>query len=342
MSLGVQHELMPRMTMEVTYNRNWQGNRILQDQICVTVCTVTTNGVTSPYIPNGCDLYSTTPGGTNDSHQCVSDLLAYNSPFYEFYSVEAPDDPRLPGGGNYAVTGIPVANQTLTGSTSVTVNTLDIENRIKRWNSAVDVNVTMRARGGVRINGGTSTSFSENNSCNALVDNPPSVTVREGQMSCEGARPVQTNVRGQATYTIPWVDVLFSSSFSYRPGTRLSATYTTDKRNVVWGPFSQDVDASNPTIIAGQTVSTNLLNNNHYGEGIRLVDIRLAKNIRFGRRRVNIGADVYNAFNSDAATQYCTTFPSCGTAGTSGFQEWKTVTQITTPRYARFQVQFDF
>ena len=49
----------------------------------------------------------------------------------------------------------------------------------------------------------------------------------------------------------------------------------------------------------------------------------------------------YNAFNSDAATSYCTTYPRCG-ATTANPINWGTVNGITSPRYGRFQVQFDF
>jgi len=96
-------------------------------------------------------------------------------------------------------------------------------------------------------------------------------------------------------------------------------------------------------------VAQNLISNDTFGEGIRLVDIKLAKNIGFGGKRVNIGADVFNVFNSDAALGYCATFPNpsqniggCGSATAGTLQPWGTVNNITTPRYARFQLQFDF
>ena len=62
--------------------------------------------------------------------------------------------------------------------------------------------------------------------------------------------------------------------------------------------------------VSGTTVTQNLLGNDSYGEGIRLFDIKFAKNIRFASKRLNIGVDVYNVFNSDAALGYCTTYPS--------------------------------
>jgi hypothetical protein len=32
-------------------------------------------------------------------------MLAYSSPTYDFYTVKAPTDPRLPGGGGYTIIG---------------------------------------------------------------------------------------------------------------------------------------------------------------------------------------------------------------------------------------------
>jgi hypothetical protein len=222
----------------------------------------------------------------------------------------------------------------------------------------VNTNFVLRARGGVRISGGTSTGKRTDNQCELLFDgNPPTGQILrlEGYRDCENVRPFQTNIRGAASYTIPWIDVLFSSTFSYRPGVQVSGTYTIPNGEVIWQGTPTQTQTGNPRVAGliqnsgnnGTTVNTNLLNNTFYGEGIRLFDIRLAKNIRFAGKRVNIGADVFNVFNSDAALQYCGTIPNaainpggCGT--TANPQVWRQVTNITTPRFARFQVQFDF
>ena len=59
------------------------------------------------------------------------------------------------------------------------------------------------------------------------------------ERDCDRVRPFQTNLRGTASYTIPWVDVLVSSTFSVRPGAQINANYTVDIPDLAWGPNSQ-------------------------------------------------------------------------------------------------------
>jgi hypothetical protein len=73
--IGVQHEILPRLSGEVTYNRRLYRNLTVQDQLGL-----------------GCDLYN----GTIDHETCVNDMLNYSNPTYDFYTVKAPSDPRLP------------------------------------------------------------------------------------------------------------------------------------------------------------------------------------------------------------------------------------------------------
>ena len=367
MSIGVQHELLPRLSGEVTYNRREYGN--------VTV---------SDAIGTGCDLYASDVNPVNPQ-QCMADVLAFKSPFYDFYSIQAPLDANLPGGGGYSVQGIATAKQrfvtrnTTTGAntvtymaapaTGVTAVTVAPEGANVDYWSGVDTNFVLRARGGLRVSGGTSTGRRNINTCALLVDDPPvGQRLNEGrERDCDRERIFQTNLRGTASYTIPWIDVLASATFSYRPGVQINATYTVGLADLGFAPDavivenpptvpagSVGVPAGSPRVVAVQNTlnnqtSVNLLSNDTYGEGIRLLDFRLAKNIRFSGKRVNIGVDVFNAFNSDAALGYCATFPNpsqniqgCGSAAAGTLQPWGSVNNITTPRYARFQVQFDF
>jgi hypothetical protein len=79
-----------------------------------------------------------------------------------------------------------------------------------------------------------------------------------------------------------------------------------------------------------------------YGEGVRLMDLKFAKNIRFANKRLNIGVDIYNLFNSDAILAYNTTYNSLVNGVSTVNQNFWTATQLVSPRFARFQVQFDF
>jgi len=159
---------------------------------------------------------------------------------------------------------------------------------------------------------------------------------------------MQTNVRGTVSYTIPWVDVLSSAVFSVRPGVTINANYQVALTELT---FQEGAVRYTPQLqgVTNSFVSQNLISNDTFGEHIRLVDFKLAKNIRFAGKRLNVGVDVYNVFNSDAALGYCATFPNpqqaiegCGTAAAGNLAPWGTVNNITTPRYARFQLQFDF
>ena len=72
------------------------------------------------------------------------------------------------------------------------------------------------------------------------------------------------------------------------------------------------------------------------------MDLKLAKNVRFAGKRLKVGVDIYNLVNSDAALGYDNSYNSIqGGASVLNANFW-TVNNLTSPRFARFQVQFDF
>ena len=93
---------------------------------------------------------------------------------------------------------------------------------------------------------------------------------------------------------------------------------------------------------AKATGTTNILltDNEHrvYSDERRTqVDMRLAKIVRFGRTRTDIGVDLYNLFNSNVTKAYQQTYEQA----TNG-AAWLRPTAIVSPRLARFHVTFDF
>ena len=62
--------------------------------------------------------------------------------------------------------------------------------------------------------------------------------------------------------------------------------------------------------------------------------MRIAKILRFGTMRTQVGVDIYNLLNADTVTNYNYVFVPGGS--------WLTPTAITPARYARIGVQVDF
>ena len=61
--------------------------------------------------------------------------------------------------------------------------------------------------------------------------------------------------------------------------------------------------------VANGTTTVNLLSPAQlYGERITQVDMRFAKIVRFGRRRAEVGVDLYNLFNTNDTTTFDETF----------------------------------
>jgi hypothetical protein len=69
-----------------------------------------------------------------------------------------------------------------------------------------------------------------------------------------------------------------------------------------------------------------------YGERTNQVDLRFAKLLTVSGRRVQVGMDLYNAFNVNAIQTYNQTL------GTS----WLVPTAILPARFAKFSAQVDF
>ena len=64
------------------------------------------------------------------------------------------------------------------------------------------------------------------------------------------------------------------------------------------------------------------------------VDFRVAKILKFGRTRTNVGVDLYNVFNRSTPQGYNTTFSPTGA--------WPRVTSVFPARFAKVSAQVDF
>jgi hypothetical protein len=69
--------------------------------------------------------------------------------------------------------------------------------------------------------------------------------------------------------------------------------------------------------------------------------MRIAKILRLGRTRADLGLDLGNVLNTNYGTAFDTTYQySAGNAGQGG--TWNNPTSVITPRFVRLNATFNF
>ncbi len=247
----------------------------------------------------------------------VDNELITNADF-DPYSITAPSDPRLPDGGGYVIGDQWDIKPDKFGATSNFEVPASDFGKFVRYFDAFDVN----ARGethGVTMRVATSTGRQVTDNCELTIDNP-------SQRNCRVALPFQMAGSAMVAYTIPKIRVLTSGVFTSRPGSQIAANYVVSSAVVAQ-------TLGRPLAGGTANVTINVLNPGQmYRDRINLLDLRIAKLVDLGRRRLNFGLDVFNAFNSDVVLN------SNNTYGAS----WLTPTQVQTARQLQFSVRLDF
>jgi hypothetical protein len=269
-------------------------------------------------------------------------------------TLTAPQNPRLPGGGGYPVTFLVRNSRQAVGVSDPYYTTdADFGDETHYWHG-VDVTFNARLRNGVFVQGGTSTGRGVNDTCDVLTarfGRPMTPTqgvaiasgIVGGQPACRAVEPWLTQMRALGSYTVPKVDVLFSAIFRSQPNAQPAATAVATNGGSRTANFqmtpAQFQAATGVPLRAGlatQSVDL-LLPGAVYGDRITVMDLRLAKVLRLKARRLNIGLDLYNLFNSNTATAFETVF-DVATVGA----RWMQPTAVLTGRAVRFNAQLDF
>jgi hypothetical protein len=142
---------------------------------------------------------------------------------------------------------------------------------------------------------------------------------------CHQEEPFITDVKVQAIYRIPKVDVQFAGTVSNVPGPNILANFTATNA-VIQPSLGRPLSAS----AANKTI--NLVTPlTMYGERLTQIDVRMSKIFRFGGRRLSAGVDIYNLLNQDTVL-----------AQSNVFANWQTPQQIIMARFAKLSATFDF
>jgi hypothetical protein len=292
--LTVQHEIIPRLSATVGYFRRIYGNFLVTDNLALA----------------------------------PSDFSAF--------SIPVPADPRLPGGGGTVLAGLYDVNPLKFGlSNNLVTAASNYGTQTEHWDG-VDVSVETRLRNSLTVQGGFSTGRTVTDNCEIVAKVPEALLNATALgVANTGWLPVQdchlssgalTQFRGLGSYAIPKVDVRVSATFQSKPGVQLAANYNVPN-TVAAASLGRNLAGGAANIPVNVVVPGTL-----YGDRINQLDFRVAKILRFGRARTQVGLDLYNTLNSSAVQAYNQTF---GTA-------YLTPTLVLPARFAKISAQVDF
>jgi hypothetical protein len=305
--IGIQQEVLPRVSVDVSWNRRQWGNFFVTDNVAVGVqdySQVSLMAPSSAKLPNG--------GGYP---------VAFNVRNTTFHTLGATD--------NYYTTADDYGDWTA------------------YWQGIdFSVNARMKSGLVLQGGFSTGAGHRDNCEVTAKVPEMLALNfpfTAQPISSCKYDEPWLATFRGLATYTVPKIDVLVSATGRSTPNVQPDAGGTLVGTN--GASLAANFNASgfsNPAITGGALAvgvpfqGVNMVTQGQlYGDRINALDLRFGKILRFGRTRTNVALDLYNLFNANTGTAFNQAF---GTDGSTFLRP----TAILNPRFVRFNVTFDF
>ncbi len=305
--IGIQHEIIPRVALDVSYNRRWWGNHFFTDNLALSPLDfdqVTITAPSNPNLPNGGGYPVTfltrntrSPLGATDNY--FTSASDYGDVTTYWHGVDAQVSARL-------------SNQLF-------------------------LQLGSSGGRGVRDYCAVAEKLPE------LYTTAGSLLVNQQVGQCAINEDWLTQIRGLASYTVPRLDVLISGTFRSTPGVAPVGNAVASNGN----SLSANYNVTSAILLAqtgrplapGLTFQTvNLLEQGHtFPDRLNSLDLRVGKNLRFARTRTNVAIDIYNLFNSNTGTVYNQTYDPVTNGAT-----WLAPTQVLNARFARFNVTFDF
>jgi hypothetical protein len=307
-SSGIQHEVLPRTSVDVSYFRRSYGNFRVSDNRVLGPADFDTFDVIAPRDPR-------LPGGGG---YVVHGMYNLNPAKFGLAS------------DNFVTLAKHYADQ------------------VEYWHGAdVNLAMRfvdgLLLQGGTS----TGRAVTDNCELLAKVPEPAESRANTGLVTTAAIRPLEfchtatswlTQIKFLSSYTIPRIDVMVSGTLQNLPGPPILANFnltSAQAAQTLGRPLSGGtanvpvslIDPGPPTT-PGSTASLGTT----YGDRLNQVDFRVGKLLRYNRYKAMVSVDFYNALNVSTVLTQNNTFGAA----------WQQPTAIMPARFAKVTLQFDF
>jgi carboxypeptidase family protein len=266
LGIGVQQQILPRTSVEVTYNRRWFNNFFVFKNTLLSPSNFTTQTIVAPLnanLPGGGGYPMTydvlNPGVPANILDTYTSADNYGGEKIYWHGVDVTISSRLHNG--FTFQGGTSTGRGVTDFCALAANMPEI------YNPALT------------------------NAANNLAS-----TAYQPTTACHVAENWLTQFRGLASYQIPKIDVLFAATLQSLPNASTGPTDTTVGSN------GTSLTASYSP--APGTTYNLVQPGTFYGPRVNLVNLRAAKVLTLGRYKATAGVDLFNLFNSNTGLAF--------------------------------------
>jgi hypothetical protein len=225
----------------------------------------------------------------------VTENLQVTPADYSPFSVMAPTNPRLPGGGGYLITGLyDISKEKFGRATNFTTLEKNFGERTQ-VSDFVEVNGNARLRSGIQIRGGVSVGRVATNSC-FVVDSPQAL------LNCDVKPPFRPDWKALAVIPLPWWGLQVGATLQNTSGNEITASWVAPA-SAVLGLGRELASGANGTVTVPLIKPGTM-----FAERVTRVDGRVTKRFRVGRYSFEGSLDALNLANSSGVLSFITTF----------------------------------
>jgi carboxypeptidase family protein len=316
-SATLSHELMPRVSTEISYYRRAQGHLTTTDNLDVGPSDFSPYCVTAPADPR-------LPNGGGNQICGLYDISA-------------------------AKFGL-AANNVVTFVDKVGGVWTEVFN-------GVDIAANARIRSDLFVSGGFATGNTHFNNCSSFVDNPQTGFGISAAVPGAGTAPTPgtglvfsycdfdtswlSQVKATGSYTLPWQQIQIGGVLQNLPGQQVLANW-----NITQADVAANGSLGRP--LAGGANTSRVIPlikpGTEYTPRRTQLDMRVAKNFPFGpSKKLQVMADIFNLLNSNAAVGATSNAgePPAAINTTYG-SAWLKPLNILQARYVKIGAQFTF